>query len=113
MAIITEKQLGQQRPPTGGTAVSLYSPPASTIGVIKSIQICNTSGAAATFRIFVDDDGTTYDETTAQFYDIQVAGGEAITLNVYWPMNNVAGNIAVESDTNNAFTFTAYGLEIS
>lgn len=113
MATITEKQLGQQRPATGGSAVSLYSPGASTTGIIKSLTVCNQSGASATYRIYVDDDGTTYDQTTALFYDVTIDANETHVLSVYWPMNDATGNLAVESDTNNALTFTAFGLEIT
>ena len=64
-----EKQLGQTRP-SNTTATSIYSPGSSVTAVVRNIHCCNTSGATATFRIFVDDDGTTYDETTALFWDV-------------------------------------------
>ena len=113
MATIAESQLGQSRPPTGGTAVSAYSPGASTTAIIKSITVCNQSGVADTYRIFLDDDGTTYDATTALFFDVAIAADETHILSVYWPMDDATGNLAVSAASNNAVTFTIFGLEIT
>lgn len=109
---IQEKQLGQLRP-ANTTAESLYSPGASTTAIIKSIIVVNTSGAAATFRIFVDDDGTTYDETTAHYWDHPIAADTTVQIDTYWAMNDSSGNLAVRTDTNDAITFTCYGAEIT
>ena len=73
------KQLGQIRP-ANTTAVSLYSPGADTQTIIKSIIVCNTSGSSATFRIFVDDNGTTYDQATALFYDVALAANNTLQI---------------------------------
>ena len=107
-----EKQLGQLRP-ANTTAASLYSPGAGVTAVIKSIVICNTTASAADFRIFLDDDGTTYDETTAHYFDVPIAANTTIQIDTFWAMNNSAGNLAVRTDTNDALTFTAYGVEIT
>ncbi len=105
-----EKQLGQLRP-ANTTAASLYSPTSGNT-IIKSVVVCNTSGVAATFRIFADDDGTTYDETTALYWDVAIAADTTIQVDTFWAMNNSSGNLAVRTDTNNALTFTAFGTEI-
>lgn len=108
------KMLGQARP-ANTTAVSIYSPTTGVTANIQHIVICNTTGTAATFRIFHDDDGTTYDQTTALYYDKNINGAE--TLRIYplgglgFCMNNPDGNMAVRTGTNNALTFTVYGQE--
>ena len=107
----TVQQLAQARP-SGTTAVSLYSPSLSKEVIFKSLVICNTSGAPATFRIFHDDNGTTYDETTALFCDTSIAADTTVTITDVIAGNNpagVAGNIAVRTSVANALTFTAYG----
>ena len=109
--MIKEKQLGQLRP-ADTNAASLYSPTGES-AIIKSLIICNTTATAATFRIFLDDDGTTYDQTTALFYDTNINGNETVEIDTYWPMNNSAGNLAVRTGTSSALTFTAFGAEIS
>ena len=112
MASIQEKQLGQLRP-ANTTAASLYSPASGVTTIIKAIIVCNTSGSAATFRIFLDDDGTTYNQTTALFYDVALAADTTIQIDTYYAMNDNSGNLAVRTNTNNAITFSCFGAEIS
>ena len=109
---IQEKQLGQLRP-ANTTAASLYSPAASTTAIIKTITVANNTGSAATYRIFMDDDGTTYDQSTALFYDISLAANSTDVLDSFLAMNNSSGNLAVRVGTANAITFTAFGAEIT
>ena len=108
---ITEKQLGQARP-ANSLAVSIYSPGASVRGLVKTIFVANTTSGAVSFRIFVDDDGTTYDETTALFWDTTIDGSTTVELNSYIAMDNSSGNLAVRTDSPNALTFTVFGAEI-
>lgn len=105
------KQLAQVRP-ANTTAVSAYSPSEGVTAIIKWIEICNTSGSSADFRLFHDDDGTTYDETTALAWDEPVAADDSYGVEVYYPVKST-GNFAVRTDTNSALTFTLYGEEIS
>ncbi len=107
-----EKQLGQLRENTTNAA-SVYSLGASTTTVIKSIVVCNQSGAAATFRIFLDDDGTTYDQSTALYYDVPIGADTVIQIDTYWPMNDANGNLAYRSSVANAITITVFGVEIT
>lgn len=109
---LQEKQLGQLRP-ANAAAASLYSPGASTTGIVTSIIVCNQSGASAKYRVFLDDDGSTYDQTTALFYDIVIAADATHAIEVKLPMNDATGNLAVRTDTADALTFTAFGLEIT
>jgi len=112
MASMTHKQLGQARP--GDTnAVSIYSPGSSTQAIIKNIVIANTSGSAATFRIFHDDDGSTFDETTALFWDIAIAANTSVSIDSAVLMDDNTGNLAVRTSINDALTFTVYGAEIA
>lgn len=106
----TLSQLGQLRP-ADTNAASLYSPAANVDAVIRQIIVCNTSGAASTFRIFHDDNGTTYDQGTALFYDVAIAADETLVLDVFICMDDDTGNVAVRSGNANALTFTAYGSE--
>jgi hypothetical protein len=111
MATFQEKQLGQLRP-ANTTAASIYAPGSTVTAIIKNIMVCNTSGAGAKYRIFHDADGTTYDETSALFWDDSIAADETVTITSFTAMNK-AGNLAVRTDTANALTFTAYGAELT
>jgi len=109
---LQEKQLGQARE-NSTNAVSVYSPGASTTAIIKSIVVCNQSGAAATFRIFLDDDGTTFDQTTALYYDVTIAADTTIQIDTFWPMDTDAGALGYRSSVANAITITLFGVEIT
>jgi len=112
MPAFTEKQLGQLRP-ANTTAASIYQTPASTTTIITNLTVTNTTAATAKFRVFHDDNGSTYDETTALAWDVQVAPGEAYIISkVGWLMNDASGNLAVRTDTASALTFTAYGVQM-
>jgi len=106
----TTKQLGQARP-ANTTAVSIYSPGASTNTDIKGVHIANTSAGSATFRLFHDDNGTTYDESTALVWDVAVGVGAVVNITTLISMDDATGNLAVRTDTASALTFTVYGAE--
>lgn len=108
----TLKQLGQTRP-ANTTAVSIYSPASNIDSLVKSIVICNTSGAAAVARIFHDDNGTTFDETTALAWDLDIPIDGVVVLELFVAMADDTGNLAVRTSVNDALTFTVYGSEQS
>lgn len=107
-----EKQLGQLRP-LNTTAASLYSPGSNVTAIIKSVVVANTSGSSASGRIFLDDDGTTYDESTALYWDVGIDAGSTLQIDTFWAMNDSSGNLAVRSSAASGLTFTAFGVEIS
>lgn len=77
------------------------------------VLVCNTTANSHDFRIFLDNDGTTYDETTALFFDEALAANTTREIEGDWWMGNSSGNLAVRTDTNSAFTFTVFGAEHS
>jgi hypothetical protein len=107
-----EKQLGQRRD-NDTSNHSVYSPGSGVTSIIRSLMVCNTSGATATFRVFVDDDGSTYTEATAVSWDFVVLGGQTIKMDVFIAMNDASGNIAFRSSVANALTITIFGAEIT
>lgn len=109
---LQEKQLGQLRP-ANTTAATLYSPGASVTTIIKSIVVCNQTASSAKYRIFMDDDGTTFDEATALFFDITIGANSTDQIDTFYAMNNSSGALGVRTDTNSALTFTCFGTEIT
>lgn len=111
---LTRKQLGQATP-ADTSAVSIYSPASGVVDTtIDALFVANTSSGNKTFRVFLDDDGTTYDTTTALFYDVAVvANATNNILSGASPlyMNNSSGNLAVRSSSANDLTFTVFGVE--
>ncbi len=106
--------LGQSRP-ANTIAVSIYSPALNVVGFVQRVHVCNQTGSTATFRIFVDNDGATYDETTALEFDKSVGANNSVEFDYGeqgMPMSDDAGNLAVRTGTNNALTFTVWGYEL-
>mgnify|MGYP003139318928 FL=1 len=104
------EQLGQVRPSNTSNTV-LFTPTRGNMYRFK-IVIANTTGSAATYRLFHDDDGTTYDETSALAWDISLAAAAKTEFPTdgWMAADNSAGNVAVRSGTGSALTFTAYGI---
>jgi len=69
------------------------------------VRVVNTSASARTFRIFHHRQGTTYDTTTALYYDETILPNRTRTLGV--PALQVAGeSIGVRTSAANDLTFT-------
>lgn len=109
---LTEKQLAQNRP-SGTTAVSIYTPPASTKTIITTVMICNTTALPAAYSLYHDDDGTTYNESTALAFTVTLAANSWVAVEVRICSNSATANIAVQTSIANALTFTFYGMEVA
>ena len=106
------KQLGQARE-ASTNAVSVYSPPVDNTSKVKSIFVCNTSTEDANFTIYVDADGTTYDESTALFWQVSLDPGQTVTIgNLEIDMSLSTGNLAYKTSVASAITITLFGEEI-
>ena len=112
MGRFQEKQLGQSRP-SGTVAASIYSPPADTTAIIKTIIIANVGSGSVDASLFCDDDGTTYDESTAIYWEVSIANGNTTIINTYICMDDASGNFAIQSSIGNDLTFTIFGVEIT
>jgi len=102
---------GQLRP-SNTTAATLYT--ATLKSEVTRILIANTTGSAATFRLFHDDDGTTMDETTAIVWDNSIAAGAYVDLQAYLDQAAITisagGSLGCRSGTGSALTFSAYAV---
>lgn len=107
-----EKQLGQRRDNDTSTH-SVYSPNSGVTAIIKTIVLCNTTASGAAVSVFLDDDGSTYDQSTALIYDFNVMANGTMELDGFYPMNNESGNLAYQQGTANAITITVFGAEIT
>lgn len=109
---LQESQLAQARE-ASTNAVSVYSPGASTTAIIREIWLANTTANSATFSIFCDDNGTTYDQTTALVYLNTLEGYESRRIPCYITMNDSTGNLGYQLGTASAITITVFGVEIT
>jgi hypothetical protein len=103
-------QLAQSRP-GGTTAVSVYT--ASIRTEISRIIVCNTTGTAAALSIYHDDDGSTFDATTALYEGVSLAANATMEIKSEGIgsglMVSKDGQIGVKTGTASALTFTLYG----
>lgn len=107
------QQLGQVQNGTADVVSVLYSPNDGVSTYVKKVYVCNTTGSAATCRLFHDEDGTTYSGLTALYYDKTVSANDTLALDLEIYMNSNSGNLAASGGTISALTFTAYGEEIN
>ena len=112
MAVFEVKQLGQAAP-ANTTAVSIYSPASGINAILKTLVIANNTASAVKYRVFHDDDGTTYDESTALFYDVELNANSTDVIPLNAGISDSDGNIAVRTETADALTFTLYGSEMT
>ena len=105
--IISYSQLAQSRE-SSTNAVSIYSPSAGEIVQIF-LKIANTTAATVAVRVFHDEDGSTYDESTTIAWDVDIEPGQFLEIDKIF-METAAGNLAYRSATANALTATVYGI---
>lgn len=105
-------QLAQSRPANTSTATA-YTAVMPT--EISRVVVCNTTGSASTFSLFHDDDGTTYDQTTALYYAAPIAANTTVEIEmlpgVGWGMKT-SGTLGIQSGTSSAITYTFYGVSV-
>ena len=110
MDTLTPGSLLAQTRPSNTTAATAYTAVVHT--EITRIVVCNTTGSAATYRLFHHNSGSTYDQTTALRYDVSIAAN-AFAEVVSEPGSGIAisktGTLGVQTGTGSALTFTVYG----
>ena len=101
-------QLAQSRP-SGTTAENLFTATDKTD--ITRIVICNTTGATAKYSIYHDDDGSTFDESTALYFEVDLAANSSIELADFVRYLTLPkdAQIGVKTSVASALTFTLYG----
>jgi len=98
-------------PATGITAaaVILYTTPALTRTLLKSIDVCNTTSGALTLRIFLVATGGSPGTTNALYYDYTVAANTTLSWRGLQVL--VAGTTIQVQSTGTGLTITASGGE--
>jgi hypothetical protein len=104
------KVLGQSSP-SATTLTTLYTVPASTQAVCSTLSVCNTTGAAITYRIAVRPAGASIATQHYLAYDASVAANDSVllTLGIALAATDVVSVYA--SGTNLAFSL--FGAEIT
>ena len=100
------KQLGQANP--GATPASIYTPGTNLKSRKMVLYVSETSGTDRTWSLYHDDNGTTYDDTTALYVTIAILASTTTSITLDFEMS--AGNLAVAGSSTDV-TFTLYGEE--
>lgn len=93
------------------TPTSYYTAPANKRAEVKSIMIANSGNQDRWFSLWVDQDGTTYDDTTILFPEVEVARNS--TMIIETPIYLTEGaNLAIRKEILGAqITVSVYGIE--
>lgn len=112
MATPTAKQLGQAAITTGVT--TLYTVPGLTTTILKSFDICNTTGSGIKVRVFLVASGGSAGTSNALIYD-SVVPSQTEGFPYGWEGEQVLGAAATIQIQASAtgLTITASGVEIA
>lgn len=104
--------LGVSKPSTTNATV-VYAKPIGARAMIRSIAITNVSTSPLTFRLFWSF-GTTYDTTTALFYDVPINNNTTTVLSdLNFDFYGPAGNLAFRTSSANDLLCWVWGEEIN
>lgn len=105
------KILGQSAPANTSNA-DLITVGASKSQIVSTLAIANTTGTAATARVFARIAGAAAATSNAVIYDASIPANStaSFTLGITLAATDV---LTVRTGTANALTFTAFGSEIS
>ena len=107
----TETSLFSQEATTAAT--SAYSPGSGETAIIKQITVCNHEATAQAFSIWLDVDGSTYDDAVIRFAATSIAAQSTVLIDTYWIMNDASGNLAIWADANSKITISADGAVVT
>lgn len=100
----------EQQRPGGTTAVEFLSRASGNDAMLlRSIVVANVTSSAAKYSIYLDLDGTTYDQGTALFREVSLPANESDIIDFEGDPVSIDGStsIGVQTDTASALTFTA------
>ncbi len=106
-----EQEIFAQQATTAVT--SAYSPSAGETAIIKQLTICNHESSQQAWSLWIDNDGSDYDDDSVKYEDIAIAANTTVLIDCFYPMNNVDGNLAIKADVNSKITISAHGAIIT
>jgi hypothetical protein len=108
---VSVKMLGQLRP-ADTTAAALYTKAQDSKVWLDQLFICNTTANTPSYRVCIDEDGSTYDETTALYWDVLHVGNTTVVVDLHAYLDTANGSIGVRTSAGNELTFTLFGEEL-
>jgi hypothetical protein len=108
---ITYKVLGQAAPADTNNA-NLYTAPTATQAVVSTISVTNDTAASATFRIYIRKNGAAAAAVNTLYFDTPLAGNSTLMITAGLTLGP-GDIITVRSSAADAFTFQAFGSEVT
>lgn len=106
---LQNKELAQNRP-DGTSATQVYQP--DNYAEISVITITNTTASAVDYSMYIDQNGTTYDESTAIAFSVELPANSTTIWDLENPIPLFSnGNLAIQSSVADALNFSIYGHE--
>lgn len=106
-----EQELFAQQATTSAT--SAYSPGSGETAIIKQITVCNHEATAQTWSLWIDNDGSTYDDDSVKYEDIDIDANTTEVIPCFYPMNNSSGNLAIKANADSKITISGHGAVIT
>lgn len=103
--------LAQVSPGTTGAVTAFV---ATLRTEIKRIVVCKTNSDSGAYSIYHDDDGTTYNASTALYLNKTLAGSTTDLIDAHDEGAGISlspgGSLGVQSASASAMTFSIYGV---
>lgn len=102
-----------QLTPTSTDSMIAYIPPQSRflLTKIQRVEVANVTGSAATYRIHINQNGTTASVSNALAYDVSLPANSTHSWPTCWLISNAQGRLLFRAGTANAITITGFGEE--
>jgi len=102
-----------QNIPSSTDAMIVYIPAQSNFIFTKilRVEVCNVTASAATYRIHINDNGTSATTSNALAYDVALPANSTHSWATCWLMSNKTGRLLFRSGTANALNITGFGEE--
>lgn len=111
MATFTEKNLSRQA--VGVTVETIYTVPASTVGIVKDIHICNNSSADCYVSLWLVPNGDSNTDENVMFYQWNIPANDFVHWTGYQVLDTAGDTIQALAETADQATVTISGAEIS
>lgn len=96
--------------PAAVVAETIFSPRTGETVLLVSLYVCNLSAVDIEYSVYFDNEGTTYDETTALAFNTDIRANTTEIIELQIPMGNSDGNLAVQTSSANDINFTLFGI---
>lgn len=108
----TEKQLGQAQI-ASGSKTTLYTVPASTVGIVRDMVIVNTTGTDRTIEVWLVPNGGSAGDDNCIIAGVPVWANDHLHWRGWQVLDTAGDTIQAEAEAASAITITVSGAEVT